>query len=109
MGFGIGPPTRGHFEGVQTMQSQPANLGEWITSFGPGERLPLLIVGLILGIFALVFIVTIVSGTIYKMHKNRLETALKRDLLEQGMSAKEIVDVIRAKPGKGVSRGQRIA
>jgi hypothetical protein len=90
------------------MQSQPASLGEWINALGPGERLPLLIVGLILGIFALTFIVAVVSGTIYKMHKNRLETALKRELLEQGMSAEEIVSVVRAKPVKGAVRSQSI-
>jgi hypothetical protein len=90
------------------MQSQPASLGEWINSLGPGERLPVLIVGLILGIFALIFIVTVVAGTVYKMHKNRLETALKRELLEQGMSAEEIVSVVRAKPVKGAVRGQSI-
>jgi hypothetical protein len=75
---------------------------------GPGERLPFFIVASILGIFALVFIVTVVTGTVYKMHKNRLETALKRELLEQGMSAEEIVAVIRAKPGKGAVRGPGI-
>ena len=82
------------------MQSQPSSIGEWVTSLGPGDRLPLLFVALILGIFAIIFIVTIVAGTVYKMHKNRLESALKRDLLEQGMSAEEIATVIRAKPGK---------
>jgi hypothetical protein len=90
------------------MQSQPASLGEWINSMSPGDRLPLLIVSIILGTFALIFIVTMVTGTVYMMHKNRLETALKRELLEQGMSAEEIVSVVRAKPVKGAIRGQRI-
>jgi hypothetical protein len=88
------------------MQSQPDSIVEWVTSLSPGDRLPLLFVGLILGVFALVFIVTIVAGTVYKMHKNRLETALKRELLEQRMSAEEIVTVIRAKPGKAAGQGQ---
>lgn len=91
------------------MHSEPSSIGEWVTSLGPGERLPLLIVGLILGIFAAVFIVTIVAGTTYKMHKNRLEATLKRDPLEQGMSAEEIATVIRAKPGKGASRSHGIS
>jgi hypothetical protein len=52
--------------------------------------------------------VTVVAATFYKMHKNRLETTLKRELLEQGMSAEEIVSVVRAKPGKSVVRGHGI-
>jgi hypothetical protein len=90
------------------MQSEPSSIGEWIISLGPGERLPFLIVGLILGIFALVFVVTIVSGTIYKMHKNRLDDSLKRELLERGMGADEIVAVISAKPNKRAQLGKRV-
>ena len=79
------------------MQTDSSSIAEWITSLGPGERLPVIVVGLILGTFALVFVVTIAAGTIYKIHKNRLDDSLKRELLERGMSADEIVSVIRTK------------
>jgi hypothetical protein len=82
------------------VQTEPSSIVQWITSFGPGERLPLLIVALIFGIFAIVFVVTIAAGTIYKMHKNRLDDSLKRELLERGMSAEEIATVIAVKPNK---------
>ena len=85
------------------MQSVSNSVWEWLNALGPGERIPVFILGTILGVFALVFVVTIVSGTICKMHKNRLEDALKRELLERGMSAEEIAIVIRAKPAKSHS------
>jgi hypothetical protein len=85
------------------MQSQPSSIIEWMNTLGPGERLPVLIVGSILSIFAIVFIVTVLAGTAYKMHKNRLADALKRDLLERGMNAEEIVMVITAKPNTHVN------
>jgi hypothetical protein len=78
--------------------TQPGSIVESFTSLGPGERLPVFIVGSMLGVFAIVFIVTVVAGTVYKIHKNRLADALKRDLLERGMSAEEIAMVITAKP-----------
>jgi hypothetical protein len=46
------------------------------------------------------FVTSVICATIYGMHKNRLENALKRELLERGMSAEEIATVIRAKPGQ---------
>jgi hypothetical protein len=54
-----------------------------------------------MSIVAVVFITAILTITVYKMHKNRLEDALKRDLLDRGMSASEIAMVVRARPGKG--------
>jgi hypothetical protein len=78
--------------------TQPGSIVESFNSLGPGERLPVFIVGSMLGVFAILFIVTVVAGTVYKIHKNRLADALKRDLLERGMSAEEIAMVITAKP-----------
>jgi hypothetical protein len=80
------------------MQSSPTNFVEWMNALGPGERVPLLFIGSILGVFALVFTVTIISIIVYGMHKNRLADALKRELMERGMSAEEIATVISAKP-----------
>ena len=69
---------------------------EWLSSLNAHERLPLLLMAM----FALVCIVMIVFGSLYKMHKNRLDDALKRELLDRGMSADEIATVVRARPMK---------
>ena len=78
------------------MSSVPGDFWQWTASLQSGERVALLIVA----VFALVFIVTMVLGTIYKMHKSRLEDTLKRELLERGMSAEEIATVVGAKSVK---------
>ena len=53
-----------------------------------------------LAMAGLVAIVTTMFATIYAMHKNKLQDLLKRELLDRGMSADEIVAVTRAKPTK---------
>jgi hypothetical protein len=75
-----------------------------MNALGPGERLPVIIVAITLGVMVVVFVVACVCGTVYKMHKNRLDDGLKRELLDRGMSADEIVAVVRARPTKH-SRG----
>jgi hypothetical protein len=85
------------------MESASSSFWEWLNALSHGEGLAVL--GL--GIFALVFAITIISGTIYKIHKNRLDDALKRELLERGMSAEEIATVIRAKPARHGGCGSR--
>jgi hypothetical protein len=86
------------------MQSVPNSFWEWMSALGPGERIPVIV----LGMFALVIMVIFISGTVYKIHKNRLEDALKRELLERGMNADEIATVIRAKPGRHRGCGTKI-
>jgi hypothetical protein len=46
------------------------------------------------------------DSIVYTIHKNRLEAALKRDLLERGMSAEEVATDIWAKAGKTAGRSQ---
>jgi hypothetical protein len=54
--------------------------------------------GLLAGlIVALVLLTLIIGAVVYGIHKNRLENALKRDLLDRGMSADEIATVVKAK------------
>jgi hypothetical protein len=77
------------------------NFWEWMVSLQSGERLGLVIAAL----FAVVFVVTMILGTIGKMHKNRLDATLKRDLLERGMNADEIATIIQAKPSKAARCG----
>jgi hypothetical protein len=71
-----------------------------MNAIGPGDRIPVIVVGAVLGVFALTFLATTVSVTIYKLHKTRLEIGLKRELLERGMSADEIAVVISARPSR---------
>jgi hypothetical protein len=73
----------------------PGGFWEWIGLRDPGMRFALIMFVLI----AAVFVSSILAAVIYKMHKNRLEDALKRELLDRGMSAAEIATVVRAKSG----------
>jgi hypothetical protein len=78
------------------MISTPINFWEWLAALDSGERTGLMVVCC----WVLFFIVSAVLFTVYKIHKNRLEDALKRELLDRGMSADEIAIVIRARPGR---------
>jgi hypothetical protein len=69
---------------------------EWLSALGPGELLPVIIMGM----FALILAITVICGTICQIHKNRLADSLKRELLDRGMTADEIATVVRAKPGR---------
>jgi sensor histidine kinase regulating citrate/malate metabolism len=75
----------------------PVYFSEWISALGSGQRTGMIAMSIV----AVVFITAILTITVYKMHKNRLEDSLKRELLDRGMSASEIAMVVRARPGKG--------
>jgi hypothetical protein len=75
----------------------PGSFSEWIGALESGQRTGMIAMSIV----AIVVITAMLTITIYKMHKNRLEDALKRELLDRGMSAAEIAMVVRAKPGKG--------
>jgi hypothetical protein len=81
------------------MNSVPGSFWEWLAALGSGERTGLTV----MGIAAFVFMVWMVLVTIYKIHGNRLEDALKRELLDRGMTAEEIATVVRAHPQRGCS------
>jgi hypothetical protein len=81
------------------MNSVPSNLWEWLTPIEPDERFALCITTIVVGLTAMVFVIGIVSHAIGKVHRVRLENALKRELLDRGMSAEEITEVIAATAG----------
>jgi hypothetical protein len=85
------------------MQSVPTNVWEWLDKIGPDDRMPIIIVSILFGLAAIVFVVWIISHTIGTIHRIRVETALKQELLERGLSAEEIATVVTAS-AKG--RGQ---
>lgn len=76
------------------MRPVPSSFWEWQAALSAGERFDTMV----LGALSLTFVVAVVFLTIYKMHKNRLDDALKRELLDRGMTAEEIVSIIRARP-----------
>ena len=49
----------------------------------------------------IIMITVTVSKTVYRMQKNRLEAALKRELVDRGFSATEIVEIIAASASPG--------
>jgi hypothetical protein len=68
----------------------------WFSKFN-AEDLAGLTAG-VLVVFAVV--IGIICLTVYKIHKNRTDVALKRELLDRGMSADEIATIISAAPPK---------
>jgi hypothetical protein len=74
------------------MNMNPTNFWEWLPKLNDGDATAVVI----LLIIALVGIVAILSWMAYRIHKNRLEDALKRELLDRGMTAEEIATVINA-------------
>ena len=73
-----------------------SSISELVSRLSPNDAIPLLAILLM----ATVGVIAIVSALIYRIHKNRLEVALKRELLDRGMSADEIATIVNARPRK---------
>jgi hypothetical protein len=69
---------------------------EQMFGLNQGQRFVLLIIAI--GCVAIIIIstVSIAGGILAGVHKRRLETEMKRDLLDRGMSADEIVRVVES-------------
>ena len=78
------------------MRSVPDNFWDWAATMPSHERFWLLFICLT----AVVLMTSIVSATIYGMHRNRVEDSLKRELLDRGMSAEEIAMIMNKADGK---------
>jgi hypothetical protein len=83
---------------MQSTFSQPVP-GVWADSlFGldGNDRFALIIVaiGCLTGI--VITLACLISGAISKAHQRRIETELKREMLDRGMSAAEVAQVIEA-------------
>lgn len=76
---------------------QPADAWE-TTFFGldPSKRFSLLIVAIGCATGVICTLVVFISGTINSIHHRRVETDMKREMIERGMSADEITKVIEA-------------
>ena len=91
------------------MQSVPISFWHWLSTLDSNDQFGMISILMVFGSIALVLIVGLVSLTAYKIHRTRLETALKREMLERGMSAEEIAAVIRTRPAKGRGCGTGVA
>jgi type II secretory pathway component PulM len=88
-----------------SMPSEPTNIWLWSASLTPDERE--MIIGF--GSIVLVLIAWMVTLMIQKMHRARLDDALKRELVERGMSAQEIVGIIEASSASGCRARRAVA
>ena len=81
------------------MQSVPTDFWQWISSVND-EQVPLVICLAALAAITVVLVVAVVSMTAFAIHRNRVNSALKREMLDRGMSAEEIAMVIQSRPAK---------
>jgi hypothetical protein len=83
------------------MHSMPSSFWQWLSSLDRNDQIPIAIMAMLTLAAVIVIVVTIVSFTVYKVHRNRLTDALKRELIERGTSSDDIVAIVRATPTKG--------
>ena len=81
---------------------EPLNFWQWL-SHSNARGADLLLFLVFVGAVTMVLTVAIVSFTVYKVHRNRLNDGLKRELLERGTAPEDIVAIVRATPTKGGS------
>jgi hypothetical protein len=89
---------------TRVMNATPGSFWEWIALLDSGERTGLMV----LSLFGIMFNVTVAFCAMYYMHKNRLDDALKRELLDRGMSADEIATVVRARPQRSCGTSDKL-
>lgn len=82
------------------MHAVPSDFWQWINKFNGEDITGFVVTVSICSLAAL----AIICAAIYKIHKTRVEDALKRELLDRGMSADEIATVLSAKPVRSDSR-----
>jgi hypothetical protein len=83
------------------MHSVPNDFWSWFSKLNAED-----VAGLIAIIGAVVVgTVGVVCVTIYKVHRSRTEDAMKRELLDRGLSADEIATIVSATTPKSLPRG----
>src|SRR5437870_13553781 len=77
-------------------------LANWFTDMYsglmPDNRFALLVVLVGCGTGVVCTLAVFISGTITAIHQNRVQSDLKREMIERGMSADEIAKIIEAAP-----------
>ena len=79
------------------MITVPGNLWEWLSTLEPHGRLAISVTTVVLSLVASVIVAVTIALTVRGMHKRRLEDALKRELVERGLSVDEIERIVAAK------------
>ena len=87
------------------MNTVPQSFAEWMAAIQPDERFALCVVAIIFGTALCVFTIGFISFTVRSIHRSRLETALKRELLDRGLAADEVAKVIQATAGQKLTCG----
>jgi hypothetical protein len=76
----------------------------FFSDFDSNQRFVIAIIAITGGVGALIALVSIVGGMIFRLKEREVEADLKRDLLDRGMSPDEIIKVIEAKPRTGFDK-----
>jgi hypothetical protein len=74
------------------MRSISGDFWSWFSKFNAEDITGLVAVVLVFSVAA----VAVICWTVYLVHKNRAEVALKRELLDRGLSADEIAKIVSA-------------
>lgn len=82
------------------MRSTPGDFWMWFSKFNAEDVTGFIAVILVFFVAA----VTVICFTVYMVHKNRAEVALKRELLDRGLTADEIATIVTAKADRGLPR-----
>ena len=81
---------------AQVSESVPDEWSDYLFGFDPEQRFALIIVALGCLTGVVITLACIASTAISKIHQRRIETELKREMLDRGMSADEVARVIEA-------------
>jgi len=79
---------------AQVSETVPDRWAESFLGFGPEQRFALIIVALGCATGLIITLVCVISSAFSHAHQRRLETELKREMLDRGMSADEVARVI---------------
>ena len=82
------------------MHSISGDFWSWFSKFNAEDITGFIAVVLVFSVAA----VAVICLTVYLVHKNRTEIALKRELLDRGLTADEIATVVSAKADRGFPR-----
>lgn len=71
-------------------------MSELLQGFDPNQRFVLVLVVFGCALTLVISLAGITAGVLNAVHRRRIEEGLKRDMLDRGMSAEEIVKVVEA-------------
>lgn len=78
-----------------------ASLMDLITPFDADQRFVLAIICIACATAVLIVLTAVISSVLYYLRHKQIDADLKRDMLDRGMSADEIEQVVEATPRSG--------